>query len=230
MSQRDPSTPPERPGLTPHAIIETAIALADQHGAGAVTIRRVATDLGVTPMALYWYFKKKDDLLAAIVTWVFHQLQVPDSAGPGWEHRFRALMESELAVLRRHPELAPLMITHETMSVAMLEAMELALGLLSDAGFPPSEAVQVVQHAHLSVINLVLRQPGRAVERDGHHAEEQERKAHAALLALPSDRYPHVIEAAVPLSRCDDPDRYYAFGIDLLMAGIRAMAEGKWPA
>ena len=229
MKQTNAVTPPERPGLTPDAIIETAIALADQHGVGAVTIRRVAANLGVTPMALYWHFTKKDDLLAGMVEWVFRQIDVPGDTGIGWEPRFRALMESELAVLRRHPELASLMISHESMSTAMLEAMELSLGLLREAGFTPTEAVQVIQHAQLSVINLALRQPGRSTERDPRLVEEQERQALASIVALPPDRYPHIIEAAAPLSRCEDPDRYYAFGLDMLMAGIRAMAESTRP-
>jgi hypothetical protein len=51
-----------------------------------------------------------------------------------------------------------------------------------------------------------------------------QRRTRVFLEALPPDRYPRLVEAAAPLSRCDDPDAYYEFGLDLLLAGIEAMA------
>jgi TetR/AcrR family tetracycline transcriptional repressor len=226
---RTPTTdsPAERTSLTPDAIIAAAIELADRHGHEAVTIRRVAAALDVTPMALYWHFRKKDDLLAGIVEWVFRQMDVSMEEGAEWDAVLRGVLEAELDVLRRHPALASLMLSHETTSEALLNVIEVALAALRRAGFTPTEAVQVVQHAHQTVVNLVLRQPGYAPERTRGEIADQERQTVAMLHALPPDRYPHVIEAAVPLSRCEDPAAYYAFGLEMLMAGVRAMAAQR---
>ena len=67
--QRRPAGPPPRPTTPPclgEAIIDRALALADREGLDAVSIRRIAQDLGVTPMALYWHVKNKEELLAAM--------------------------------------------------------------------------------------------------------------------------------------------------------------------
>jgi TetR/AcrR family transcriptional regulator, tetracycline repressor protein len=208
-------------------IITAAIDLADRHGPDAVTIRRVASALDVTPMALYWHFRKKDDLLAGMVDWVFRQMDISTAEGAGWDEVLRSVLEAELTVLRRHPALASLMLSHESTSESLLNVIEVALAALRRAGFTPTEAVQVVQHAHQSVVNLVLRQPGHAPERTSREIEDEERQAVAMIHALPPDRYPHVIEAAVPLSRCEDPDAYFAFGLEMLMAGIRAIAARR---
>lgn len=53
------------------------------------------------------------------------------------------------------------------------------------------------------------------------------RRARVFLESLPPERYPRLVEAAGPLSECEDPDAYYTFGLDLLLAGIEAMAACK---
>lgn len=225
MKTKQQDTPAERTSLTRDAIVRTAINLADTHGVEAVTIRRVASGLGVTPMALYWHFRKKDDLLAGMVDWVYGEIDLSLAGAEDWAGQLRALLDAEVAVLRRHPALAPLMLTHESMSPNLLRAIEAALGVLRHAGFSPSEATQIVQHAEQTIVNLVLRQPGNAPEHDPTVIEEQGRQMLASIRSLPQDAFPYIIEAAVPLSRCDDPDEYYRFGMDLLMSGICAMAN-----
>jgi hypothetical protein len=53
-----------------------------------------------------------------------------------------------------------------------------------------------------------------------------QRRNRVRLALLPPDRYPHVVEAAVPLTVCDDPDLHYRFGVDLFIAGVQAVAGG----
>ena len=56
----------ERTRLSKEVVVERGLALADAEGLDALTIRRLATELGVTPMALYWHFRNKEELLAAL--------------------------------------------------------------------------------------------------------------------------------------------------------------------
>ena len=57
-------------------MVDRALALADAHGLEALTIRRLAQDLGVTPMALYWHFRSKEELLAALGDRVWTEIDV----------------------------------------------------------------------------------------------------------------------------------------------------------
>ncbi|MEO6701515.1 MAG: helix-turn-helix domain-containing protein, partial [Jatrophihabitantaceae bacterium] len=68
---------------------DRAIALADIEGLAAVTVRRLATELGVTPMALYWHFRTKDELLAGAADRVLESLQLPSETRPTWTDELR---------------------------------------------------------------------------------------------------------------------------------------------
>src|ERR1700728_964268 len=96
----------ERARLTREAVVDQALALADKSGLGALTIRKLATELGVTPMALYWHFRGKDELLAGLADRVWSEIDiVVDSSAP-WTEQLRGLLTSLLAVLRAHPAAA----------------------------------------------------------------------------------------------------------------------------
>ena len=68
-----------------------------------VTIRRLAEDLGVTPMALYWHFRNKDALLDAMMGRVYSEVDPAVDESVTWREQFRALMDSLAGVLRAHP-------------------------------------------------------------------------------------------------------------------------------
>src|SRR5947208_254282 len=65
MAPRTASATASRSDLNRHAIVQRALTLMDTEGADAITIRRIAQEFGVTPMALYWHVANKDELLAA---------------------------------------------------------------------------------------------------------------------------------------------------------------------
>src|SRR5487761_2466777 len=93
----------ERPRLSKRAVVDRALKLADADGLDTLTIRKLATDLGVTPMALYWHFRSKDELLEGLAERVWGEIDVNvDSAAP-WAAQLRGLLESLLRVLRAHP-------------------------------------------------------------------------------------------------------------------------------
>jgi AcrR family transcriptional regulator len=77
MAKRSTDAPRER--LRRDAIVSGAIALADREGLEAVTIRRLAQDHGVTPMALYWHFREKDELYGGIAEYLYDQVELPCS-------------------------------------------------------------------------------------------------------------------------------------------------------
>jgi AcrR family transcriptional regulator len=88
-------------------VVDTALGLADDRGLDAVSLRRVAERLGVTPMALYRYVESKDDLLDALADRLYAELDLPDGTGGWWDGLLR-LGHSTRRVLLAHPWAAPL--------------------------------------------------------------------------------------------------------------------------
>src|ERR671915_1174723 len=213
--------------LTPRAVIEGALALADTEGLGAVTIRRLAKELGVTPMALYWHFRSKDELLEGVAARIFEEVDLSVDASATWQEQLKALLGSMVGVLRAHPSAAILLSTRTASSEGSLRATEVALDILRGGGFSPTEATQIARHALSTVTNLVSGEPGVVVRGESKELLDARRRARLFLESLPPERYPRLVEAAAPLSEGVDPDAYFAFGLDLLLAGTEAMAVRK---
>jgi AcrR family transcriptional regulator len=213
--------------LTPEMVVGRALVLADAGGLGDVTVRRLAGDLGVTPMALYWHFRNKDELLDAMMGRVFAEVDLELDESATWLEQFRALMGSMSGALRAHRGLAPLFATRTNSSESSLRVTEVALDTLRRGGFSPAEATQVARHALSTIVNLVVGEPGFIAPDDSGELLDARRRARLFLEALPPERYPRLVEAAAPLSVGEAPDAYYEFGLELLLAGIGEMAARK---
>ena len=100
-----------RERLSRDTIVDGAIALADAEGLDAVTIRRLAQDHKVTPMALYWHFKDKGELLDGIGERLFADVRLPAPSRKPWPEQLRSILEALLDALRPHPEVAGLVWT-----------------------------------------------------------------------------------------------------------------------
>src|SRR5215472_16968458 len=95
--------------LSRTAVAEHALKLADTEGLDSVTIRRLAQELGVTPMALYWHFKNKDELFLGIVDHALTGVKATRDPSDPWQHQLRAMVEALLGVMRAHPCLTELL-------------------------------------------------------------------------------------------------------------------------
>ena len=181
----------------------------------------------MTPMALYWHFRSKDELLEGMAARIFEEIDPSVDASATWQAQLRAMLGSMLGVLRAHPSTAILISTRTASSEGSLRATEVALDILGRGGFSPTQATQVARHAVSTLTNLVSGEPG-VVARD-KSGELTDARQHARLFleSLPSERYPRLVEAATPLSEGVDPDTYFAFGLELLLAGIEAIAARK---
>lgn len=227
MVRKSRRNAPDRAPLTPRTVVEGALALADAEGLEAVTIRRLAKGLGVTPMALYWHFRNKDELLAGMAARIFEEIDLSVDGFATWQEQLRALLGSMVGVLRAHPSTAILLSTRTASSEGSLRATEVALDILGRGGFSPTEATQIARHALSTVTNLVSGEPGVVAREEPGELLDARRRARLFLESLSPERYPRLVEAATPLSEGVDPDTYFAFGLDLLLAGIEAMAARK---
>ncbi|GGP49653.1 GntR family transcriptional regulator [Streptomyces abikoensis] len=94
------------PALTRERIVRTAIALADSGGSGALSMRAVAAELGVSTVVLYRHVTAKDELLALVVDAVFGEVRLPARGPDGRRARLEASARAQWALYRRHPWLA----------------------------------------------------------------------------------------------------------------------------
>ena len=225
----------ERTRLSKDAVVDRALSIADAEGLDALTIRRLATRLGVTPMALYWHFRSKEALLAGLADRIWAEIDTDVDPAADWPQQLRGMLESLVRVLRAHPSASQLLMIGEKLnSDAALRATETALGVLRRGGFDPAHASEVASGALWTGLMLVMSAPytmaGPALA-DADRAEMQ-RRSQLRLALLPPEQYPCLVEAAAPMTAwsAEDQEFHFRFGIDLFIAGVQAMAPARGSA
>ena len=206
--------------LDPDKVVDSALALADVEGPAAVTLRRLATQHSVTPMALYRHFKDKDDLLAALGDRLLADVVLPEPTDERWDQQLTKVLTAFVTALRAHPKLADLTLTRILASEAGLAMSERIMELLTEGGFSIDDAAEVGRQSVCSLISLVTTDPITREVTDPVAREDSLRMKRAALAALSPRKYPLITAAADTLICPTSTDRYYALGIELVVAGI----------
>ncbi len=204
-------------------MVDRALRLADADGLEALTIRKLAADLGVTPMALYWHFRSKDELLDGLAERVWSELDTDVDPAAPWYAQLRGLLESLVRILRAHPAAAPLLMASEKQNESALRASEVTLEVLRGAGFDPKYASEIARSALWTGLMLVMSEPGIEEIAPEERAELQRRKQ-VVLASLPITRYPRLVECAIPMTACDDLEFHYELGVRVFIAGVQAIA------
>ena len=214
----------ERTRLSKRAVVDRALKLADADGLDTLTIRKLAQDLGVTPMALYWHFRSKDDLLEGMSEQIWGEVEVNVDPSVPWWAQLQGGLESLIQVLRAHRSAPQLVLEHEKRNEAALHATETALAILRSAGFDALHAAEIARSTLWTAITLVMSEAGYHPEFSDEERAEWNRRSQIELAMLPAARYPRLVECAAPMANCD-PDFHYRFGVELFIAGVRAIAE-----
>jgi TetR/AcrR family tetracycline transcriptional repressor len=221
-----------RAKLDRDVVVDTALAVADEEGLEAVTIRRLAQTLSVTPMALYWHFTDKEALLAAVADRVWDDTVAEfdrSLAGAGstgvdddWAE-LRLTLAALITAMRRHPAIATLLASRVVECESGLAITERTLAFLADRGFDPARGAEVARFVLCSAVMMVDTQPGVEIGAVDDREEAQRRKK-IALASLPAGRFPHIVAAAEYLTDCLSPDSYFGRGVDLVVAGVMSQA------
>ena len=201
----------------------SAIALADAEGLEAVTIRRLAQEHDVTPMAMYWHFSDKEALLDGIAEQLLADVRLPAPSDQPWDVQLRAILQAFLDAIRPHPNIAGLTLKRILGCEPGLALAERALGLLREGGVPTGRSADIGTFLLCAVIALVGNEPGPKHRLEGEEREEMIRHKRAAFAALSPERYPNVLAAGPALAVCGDEDDYFAVNLDLLVAGVRGL-------
>jgi TetR/AcrR family tetracycline transcriptional repressor len=201
------STRRARGSLHPDEVVDAALAVVDDDGVEALTMRRLADRLGVNPMTLYLRFENKDALLAAMVARRLAGVRPPSAAG-SIEDRLVAWSASVREQLVGVGDLLPALRPDDHLSSAMLEGSESGLALLAEAGLAGAASVAAFRSLFWQAV--------------GFAALGTSLRAHAPALlgdaALSVDTHPHLHAAAPHL---DDFDP-----VDLVERTTRALVRG----
>lgn len=211
-----------RPTLSPTAILTAGIAIADSEGLAALSMRRLAKELNVTPMALYWHFADRDALLDAMAEQITSDARFVDDPDDAWDSRYRSVLATLIELLRAHPWMGRLLIERLVPLPHYLTALEMLLDSSRSAGVDVHDSVLLAQQAVQGVVTLVECEP--ATPADPTKADAELTALHAALDELPENDFPRIREAAGALTTPLDGDRYYRLGVDTIIAGLRTAA------
>lgn len=214
-------------GLSRDRVLAAALAIADAEGLEAVSFRRLAGELGVTPMALYRYVDDKEALLDGIGDLVLSQLELPEPPAGDWREQLRAAARSYRVVLRAHPGSLPIFLSRPLMTPARMRAANAVLGIFRRAGFSPEQAVPLYQHfSRVMLAHVMLEtEAGPGFEK----RREQARLARITFETLPAEEFPYLVEAAPHLAAPHDPELAFETGLDLFIAGLEQRRSGRTP-
>ncbi|WP_219601764.1 TetR/AcrR family transcriptional regulator C-terminal domain-containing protein [Nonomuraea indica] len=151
----------QRAGLTRQAILRAAVRLADQEGLTALSMRRIAAELGVEAMTLYHHVPNKNALLDGIVEQLVSETTPPPTAS-SWQESLRAYAHAFLATLTAHPNLIALVATRPATTPHNLRTMEAMLESLRSAGFELTRAHDVVRSLAAFVLGHAAAHPDLA--------------------------------------------------------------------
>lgn len=224
---------PRRTPLSRERVLRAAVTLADEAGIDSLSMRNLAQDLGVVPMALYKHVANKDELVAGMIDVVIDEID-PPLAGTDWKHAVRERILSARRVLRRHPWVSLAIESQQTATPAILAYLDSVVGTFRGAGFSVDLAHHVM-HA-MGSRTLGFSQELFDTARNAGRTGATTPAPPAALPAQFADRFPNLAEIAVVASHdgasvvgrgCDDQFEF-EFALDLLLESIERLHQQGW--
>jgi AcrR family transcriptional regulator len=220
--------PSRREPLSRQRVLEVAVSLADDAGLEAVSMRRLAQELGVVPMALYKHVANKEELLDGMVDVIVGEIDPPGD-GADWKGAVRERILSARRSLRRHRWASQVVESRTQATPVVLDYMDSLIGMFRAGGFS-ADLTHHVMHA------LGTRMWGFTQEVFPTPAPPSDPDARAAMFAQFAERYPHIIEMATAAAHdegstvgggCDDQFEF-EFALDVLLDGFDRLHRQDW--
>ena len=209
-----------RGSLTREEIIKEALALLEQEGPGALSMRRLADRLGVTPNALYTYVRGKADLIDGLIDQVYAGLTLELDRSGDWAQQLTTLSQQIRAHLLAHPAVVPYALQQPGLGPHSLRLGEAIYNVLRPAGFSDQAVVGTVYALLTYILGFVALEIPRA-STDPENSDEFVRRMWAFFAALPPGEFPHTVQLAAQLARISTDDQFQ-FGIRTFLAGLNA--------
>lgn len=220
MTAQAATTTDARLPLSRERVLRAAIELADAEGIGSLTMRRLAQELGVEAMTLYYYVANKQDILAGMVDLVTSEIELPETAGD-WKAAIRRTAISEYELLIRHRWAASLILSVKQASSPRIRYMNWILGTLREAGFTADQTDHAYHALESHIMGFTLWEVGM----DLGTREDLKALATSFLEEFPAAEYPYLTEHIHQhlKERRPDDEGAYVFGLDLILDGLERL-------
>ena len=230
--RREPARRGPRPELTVEAIVAAAVELADAEGLGAVSMARVAKQLGFTTMSLYRHVTGKEELLALMWNASAQGAEQLELAGDGWRERIRSWAEIQWAMLDRHRWITEMPIAQPPLAPNSLAFVEHGLEALAGSGLTDVDRLRVI-----GLISSYTLSEARMAH-DAIRAAQQAPEAagpppsFAALLRelVDEQRFPALYRIAWSQAPGDAPSgpaelEEFRFGLERILDGVAVLVD-----
>ncbi|MFC9926656.1 TetR/AcrR family transcriptional regulator [Streptomyces sp. NPDC127190] len=222
-------------GLDRERITAASVRLLDAEGLAKFSMRRLAGELNVTAMSLYWYVDTKDDLLELALDAAFGELRLPDPDGaeePDWRAQLRDLAAGYRALLLRHPWLSRLAGQYLNIGPNALAFSRTVQRVVRRTGLPAHRVMSAISAVFQFVYGygtlesqFMSRIADSGLSADDYYQQaltEAQRHPQAADMIQESREF---MEARGGDTVAEMMDRDFTFALDLLIAGIEVMVE-----
>ena len=184
---------------------------------GALSMRRLAAELGVDPMAIYHHLPGKEAVLSGMVEMVYGEMHAPANSGAAWQDLVRENARTLRNLTRTHPNLVLHLVSNPRAgAVAALEANEALFGALVGAGFPPRVVLRAADLVVDYVNGFALGESGGPLGGPG------EREWFRALLEVqPADKFPGLRRVYDGVTE-EESRSDFEYGLGVILAGLEA--------
>ncbi len=216
---------PPRERLSADRIVEVALTQMKERGYDAVSMRSVARDLGTGAASLYAHVANRNELDALVLERVASRLDVPEPDPERWREQLRQAMVDMLALYDEHPGVARASLGMIPMSPRVLRISDRLVALLRAGDVPDQLAAWFLDLMALYVSSVAVERDvwrNRGTFSDDH--DEHHEVVHQFFRDLPDDEFPMLASMAAALATGDQDDRFL-FGVDVLIAGVDALAR-----
>jgi AcrR family transcriptional regulator len=221
-----------REPISRDAIVTAAVQLLDREGLAALSMRRLAEELGTGAASLYWHVGSKDGLLDLVLDQIIGEQQVPDPDPPRWREQLKDVARAQRAASLRHPYVVRISIGRIPMGPNALRYSERVLAILRAGGLPPHLAVQGYLLLIATVNGFTMDETGVEDGADPHASappsdpatlQQAANMARDYIASLPAELFPNMTALADEFAFAD-PDERFELLIDIFVDGLARRA------
>ena len=215
--------------ISREAIVAAAVQLLDREGLAALSMRRLAEELGTGAASLYWHVGSKDGLLDLVLDQVIGEVPIPDPDPPRWREQLKEVARAQRAISLRHPSIVRISIGRIPMGPNALRFSERVLALLRAGGLPPHLAVQGYLLLIATVNGFTLDETGvedgaeSAPPSDPAALQQAADMARDYIASLPAALFPNMTALAGEFAFADPEERFELL-IDIFVDGLARRA------
>ncbi|MBT2537462.1 TetR/AcrR family transcriptional regulator [Arthrobacter sp. ISL-69] len=221
-----------RTPLNRDRVLSAAVVLADEAGIESLSMRRLAQELGVVPMALYKHVANKEELLDGMVDVIVGEID-PPVGGADWKNAVRLRILSARRSLLRHPWARQVLESRTNRTPAVLGYMDSFIGMFLAGGF----SVDLAHHVMHALGSRMWGFTQELFDDSANAAPDPvTAETHAAMFQEMATRYPNILEVAMAAKHddgsvvgqgCDDQFEF-EFALDLLLDGFGRFHDQGW--